>query len=77
MATTVVYAFEYLAGLFFFGLTYWILNGILPFFRAISVQDDVYTLANYLWIGALVVYVIFGIWYFIIRIKTWRYIMGK
>jgi hypothetical protein len=73
MATSAVYVLEYLSGLLFFGLLYWILNGILPYFAEMSTKGDVYTLAGYLWAGAVVVYLIFGIWYFIIRIKTWKY----
>jgi len=73
MGTTALYAIEYLAGLFFFGLTYWLFNDILLYFRVISLTGDVYTLANYIWYGAVVVYLVLGIWYFIIKIKTWRY----
>lgn len=73
MATSAVYVFEYLAGLFFFGLFYWILNGILPEFRFMSMTGSVFDLANYLWKAIVVIYLIFGIWYFIIRIKTWKY----
>jgi hypothetical protein len=73
MATTSIYAIEYFAGLFFFGLTYWLFNGILPAFRAISATGPVYDLANYIWYAAVVIYLVLGIWYFIIRIKSWRY----
>jgi hypothetical protein len=73
MATTAIYAIEYIAGLFFFGLIYWILNGILPVFAAMSVVGNVTDLANYIWAGATVIYLVLGIWYFIIRIKSWKY----
>jgi len=73
MATSSVYVFEYLAGLFFFGIMYWILNGILPAFADMSSTGYVFDLAGYIWKGAVLIYLIFGIWYFIIRIKTWKY----
>ena len=73
MATSAFYVIEYLAGLFFFGLVYWMLNGILPAFAVMSVKGDVYNLANYIWGAAVIIYMIFGIWYFIIRIKTWKF----
>ena len=73
MATSAVYVIEYLAGLFIFGLIYWILNGILPTLATMSSTGDVYNLAGYLWSASVIIYLIFGIWYFIIRIKTWKY----
>jgi hypothetical protein len=73
MATSAVYVFEYLAGLFFFGLAYWLFNGILPEFAGMSSTGNVYDLAGYIWKAAIVVYLVFGIWYFIIRIKTWKF----
>lgn len=73
MATSAVYVFEYLAGLFFFGLFYWILNGILPELSGLSMTGSLFDLAGYLWKASVVIYMIFGIWYFIIRIKTWKY----
>jgi len=73
MATSAVLIFEYLAGFWFFGLIYWILNGILPELQGISLKTNIYTLGNYLWTGALLIYLVFGIWYLIIKIKTWQY----
>jgi len=75
--TSVIYAFEYMIGLAVFGFFYWLMNGILVEFQFISVQDTTYTLAMFFWAGILIVYIIFGIWYFIIRIKTWRIFTGK
>jgi len=54
-----------------FGLIYWLLNGILPYFALISVQDDVYQFAMWSWRAAVVVYLIFGMFYFYRTIKTW------
>lgn len=73
MATSGVYVIEYLAGLFIFGLIYVILDTMLPIFATMSSTGDVYDLAGYLWKAAVIIYLIFGIWYFIIRIKTWKY----
>ena len=73
--TSVIYAFEYMLGLVFFGLFYWIFNGILVEFRAVSVQNDVYLFVNYLWAGSVVIYLVFGMFYFFRRIKTWLILM--
>jgi len=69
--TSVLYAFEYLMGLAIFGLIYYLLNGILPEFALISTQDDVYQFANWSWNAAVVVYLLFGMFYFFRSIKTW------
>ena len=71
--TSATFVFEYLGGLFFFGLIYWILDGILPFFAVLSVTGDVYNLAMYIWQASVILYLVFGIWYLIIRIKTWKF----
>jgi len=73
MKTSVVLIFEYFGGLFFFGLAYWILNGILPELSVYSLTGSVYDLANYIWAAAVVIYLLFGIWYLIIKIKTWKF----
>lgn len=71
MGTAVMYAFEYLMGFPFFGLVYWIMNGILVDLRSISVQDTVFQYGNYIWAACVVIYIVFGIFYFIRRLKTW------
>jgi hypothetical protein len=77
MATSAVYVFEYLFGLFIFGLVYWIMDAILRGIAPISVQDNTYLLAMMLWAGILLVYLVFGIYYLIIRIKTWNFFRGE
>lgn len=72
MGTSIIYAFEYLMGFPIFGLVYWILNGILVEFRSVSVQDDVYLFANWMWSAAVIIYVIFGMFWFYRSIKTWK-----
>lgn len=69
--TSVLYTFEYLMGLAVFGLIYWLLNGILPAFSVISTKDDVYDMAMWAWRAAVVIYLLFGMFYFFRSIKTW------
>lgn len=76
MGTSAVYVIEYLAGLFFFGFMYWLLNGILIEFKPYSLTGTVYDLAGYIWFIIVGVYLIFGIWYFIIKLKTWKIFGG-
>jgi hypothetical protein len=59
-----IHVFEYIAGLGVFGMAYWLLNGIVE-----SIEDgtnpsgDVYNLYMYVWVGAVIMYLIFGgIW---------------
>ena len=70
--TSILYVFEYLAGFPVFGLVYWILNGILVEFKPVSVQDDVYLFANWMWSAAVIIYVIFGMFWLYRSIKTWK-----
>jgi len=48
------------------------MDGILPEFSSVAVHDDVYTLAWYLWHGAIVVYLIFGAFWFFNALKVWQ-----
>ena len=58
-----IYVMEYLLGLVFFGIGYWLLDGIKIELESVSSNTDVFTLANYLWTGAIIIYLIFGgIW---------------
>ena len=55
----------YLVGLGVFGFIYWLMNGILEQLEALGVHQTgvVYTFLNMIWLGALVVYLLFGgIW---------------
>ena len=55
----------YAVGIGVFGFVYWLLNGVLTLFIDIGYHQtgDVYNFLNYLWLGSLVVYLIFGgIW---------------
>lgn len=54
---------EYLAGLAFFGVGYWLLDGILDEISPVSTTGNVYELGLYVWIGIIFIYLIFGgIW---------------
>lgn len=72
MRTAVVYALDYFAGFAVFGLVYWFLNGILVEFQGFSVQNDAYTMALWVWNGALVIYIIIGVFWLPRKIKEWE-----
>jgi len=72
MGTSVIFVFEYLIGIFIFGLVYWLLDGILKDFMFISVQDSVYNFAIWSFNAAVIIYLIFGMFYLYRSIKTWR-----
>ena len=60
---SMLHVIEYLAGLALFGIGYWFLDGIKIELESVSSSTDVFTLANYLWTGIIIVYVVFGgIW---------------
>ena len=71
MGTSVFYAMEYLIGIPIFGLVYWVLDGILPTFSTVSTQGTVYNFAWYMLDATIVIYILFGMFYFYRRIKTW------
>lgn len=53
---------EYLAGIGVFGFVYWVLDNIVDEFLAVGVHrtGDVHDLLFYLWLGILVIYLVFG-----------------
>jgi len=51
---------EYLGGLAFFGMAYWLLDGIKTEIQGVSETGNLYDLALYVWIGIVIVYLIFG-----------------
>jgi len=58
-----IHVIEYLAGIGFFGLTYWLLDGILDEIQPVSATDGPFDLMLYFWIGVIFIYLIFGgIW---------------
>ena len=70
-STGVFMAFDYLIGLGVFGFVYWLLNGILQVFGALSTKDVVYDICMFFWAAALVIYLVFGPFYFWNRLKEW------
>ncbi len=70
--TAVGHTFDYIIGLAVFSFFYWIMNGILPEFGNIAVQDDVTMLAWYFWHGAIIIYLIFGAFWFFNALKVWQ-----
>ena len=69
MATAVWYAFDYLASIPVFGIVYYMLNIILVDMSGISMRGDVYDLANYVWVAAIVIHIILGAFWFLNKIK--------
>jgi len=70
--TAVFYAFDYIIGLGVFGFIYLILNGFIPTFQDISSSGAVYDLAVFLWAASLIIYLIFGPFYFWNRLKEYQ-----
>jgi len=71
MATSVMIALDYFFGLAVFGFLYWLLNGIVPEFMAISETNAIYNLAVWLWHGSLVLYLVFGIFWLPRKLKEY------
>ena len=58
-----IHVLEYVGGLVFFGITYWLLDGIQVELQSVSSSGNVYDLYLYFWVGAIIIYIIFGgIW---------------
>jgi hypothetical protein len=70
--TAVFYAFDYLIGLGVFGFVYVLLNMILPAFEVLSSTGQVHDLANFLWTAVIIVYLVFGPFYFWNRLKEYN-----
>lgn len=71
LGTSVIYAVEYLVGLFIFGLVYVVLDGILRGMAGMSLVDSVYLFAMLCWGAAVLIYLLFGAFYFWRQIRTW------
>lgn len=56
-----IHVMEYIAGLGIFGFTYWLLDGIISLIKPVSSTDNPYTFILYVWIGVIIIYLIFGI----------------
>lgn len=74
--TAVIYAFEYLFAIPIFGFLFWILNGILIQIAPVSSKGPLFQLASHLWVGAIIVFILFGIFWLPRKIKErneWGY----
>ena len=69
---------QYGAGIVVFCFVYWIANGILEKFVGanVHVAGNVFFFFNYLWIGVLVVYIVFGGWWLIRKYNESEYSRG-
>ena len=58
---------QYIAGLGVIGFTWWLTNGILDEFISVGVHitGNTFNLLNYIWIGIILIYLIFGGWWLI------------
>lgn len=70
--------FEYLLGIGVFGFTYWLLNGILDTIVDTGIHESgtIFDLLFYVWVGVLLVYLIFGGWWMIRRYDESQYRQG-
>jgi len=71
--SAVRHAFDYLFGLGVFGFFYWILNGILVEFRPVSETGSIYDWANYMWSASVIIYLVFGAFWFFRVLKEWQF----
>jgi len=71
--TAVSSALDYFLGLGLFGGLYWFLNGLIIDLRPYAMTDhpELLTLANWLWVGSLVLYLILGFFWLPRSIKEW------
>lgn len=77
MKTSVGYAMDYIIGLGLFGLIWGILNLIYVPLTALKSPGDLLTIANVMWTGSLVVYLVFGAFWLPRKIKEWEYYNGS
>ena len=70
--TAVRSAFDYFFGLGIFGALYWFLNGILVELKPFALSGDVLTYANWLWAGAIVIYLVAGAFWLPRMMKEWK-----
>jgi len=70
--TAVSAALEYFIGFPIFGAAYWLLNGILVEFKVLTLDSDLKAYCNWLWFGALVLYLVLGVFWLPRKIKEWE-----
>ena len=70
--TAVSSALDYFLGLGLFGGLYWFLNGILIDVKVYTYDSELLRLANYIWVGSLVLYLILGAFWLPRVLKEWH-----
>ena len=66
-------ALDYIFALGVVGFLIWLLHGIVIQFQGVSETGNVYTLANYIWYGTPVIFLIMGTFWFMRKLKEWEY----
>ena len=68
-------ALEYVVGLGVFSFVYWLMDGIRDDLVGVGVHETgaVFSLLTYIWVGTLVVYVVFGGWWVIRKYNESEY----
>jgi len=77
MKTSIGYAMDYIVGLALFSLVWGILNLIFVPMTVLKSADDLLTIANILWTGSLVVYLVFGAFWLPSKVKEWDDFGGR
>lgn len=60
---------EYIITIPLAGLAVWLFGGILTGIKVVSLQNEVYDLAEYIWAAVLMIFIIFGIFWIIRKIN--------
>lgn len=66
-------------GLGVFGFTYWLMDGILDYFRELGIHESgtIYDFLIFAWMAAVVIYVVFGGWWLIRKYNEEEYVGGR
>lgn len=70
---------EYILGLGFFSFIYWIMDGIFNDIVATDIGEQstqIFQLLEFLWMGALIIYLVFGSWWLIRKYNEKEYYGG-
>lgn len=70
--TAVSSALDYFLGLGLFGGLYWFLNGLIVDLKPYAEDAELITLANWIWAGALILYLILGAFWLPRVLKEWQ-----
>lgn len=70
--TSVYYAFDYIFSLAVFGFLWFILNVIISVFAVVNGSSILQDFARYMWYGSLLIFLIFGPFWFFNKLKDWK-----